>query len=65
MGIFNYPFFFIMTRLQFTKSKYNFYFLIQKGNMLFSTDKMTEGNIQYNKIYYIYLRWWWRYCKHL
>jgi len=41
-----------MTRQQFTESKYNNHRKkkkIQKGNRLFCTYKMTEGNIQYNK----------------
>jgi hypothetical protein len=38
---------------------------IQKGNRLFCTDKMTEGNIQCNKINYIYLRGWQKYCNSL
>jgi len=30
--------------------------IFQKGNRLFCNDKMTKGNIQYNKINNIYLR---------
>jgi hypothetical protein len=53
-----------MTRLQFTESKYNF-LKIQKGSRLFCTDKMTDQNIQNNKINNIYLRGWQRYCNPL
>ena len=39
------------------------YFLIQKDNILFCTDKMTQRNIQHNnKKHTIYLSGWWRYC---
>jgi hypothetical protein len=61
---FCYQFFFLMTRQQFTESKYNLKKKQKnlKGSRLFCTDKMAEGNTKYDKIHNIYLRGWQIYC---